>query len=163
MLSEPDLGEITRNILLHFIDSSVLFSGYSTPELNAHYGIDTSFLSFVEAAADLAPSSKSSSHEASNQTSLSASQEAIKKLITQHLGVKEKHISEADIEIVLWAVQAVGKRAASLSACAIACIVQHTQGETAADVKELEGLDVGVDGRWVFYLSFFVFMLSGGR
>ncbi|CDZ96529.1 hexokinase [Phaffia rhodozyma] len=141
LISGMYLGEITRNILLHFIDSSLLFSGYSTPELNAHYGIDTSFLSFVEAAADIAPKKESTS-----SSDLTPAQQAIKELITKYLGVKAKHISQQDVELVLWAVQAVGSRAAALSACAIACIVLHTQGETAEDVKNVDLLDVGVDG-----------------
>lgn len=47
------LGEIVRNILLTLIDTapiSLLFEGYSSAELNAHYGIDTAIMSEVEAA-----------------------------------------------------------------------------------------------------------------
>ena len=47
------LGEITRNILVALVDAtpkSLLFGGKSTPALNKHYGIDTSFMSATEEA-----------------------------------------------------------------------------------------------------------------
>lgn len=47
------LGEIARGIITALIDSSpkpLLFSGQSTPVINNHYGIDTSFISAVESA-----------------------------------------------------------------------------------------------------------------
>ena len=47
------LGEITRNVLVALIDAtpkSLLFEGKSTPVLNKHYGLDTSFMSATEEA-----------------------------------------------------------------------------------------------------------------
>jgi hexokinase len=41
MVSGMYLGEVTRNVLLHLVDSQVLFDGYSSKALNAHYGLDT--------------------------------------------------------------------------------------------------------------------------
>jgi hexokinase len=135
------LGEILRNMLIHFIDCDLLFSGWSTKTLNTHYAIDTSFLSFVEAAIDTPSSSSSSS------TGLSAANQAVKDLIVRDLAVDEAGISEADIELVKWAVQAVGGRAAQMSACAIACIVEHTADDEGADPEAI--LDVGIDGSCV--------------
>lgn len=46
------LGEITRNILLSFIDAAprpLLFNGRSSSVLNTHYGLDTAVLSEIEA------------------------------------------------------------------------------------------------------------------
>lgn len=139
--SSPDLGEITRNILLHFIDQSILFKGYSTNQLNSHYGLDTAVMSGIEAAADLesSPSTNSAPSPASH---------AIRKILVKELGVKSELIHEEDVEIVKWAVQAVGTRAAQMSACAIATVVDHTQsGEEAKNATDV--IDVGIDGRSV--------------
>ena len=135
------LGEITRNILLHFIDQSILFKGYSSNQLNSHYGLDTAVMSAIEASADLesSPSSNSSPSPASS---------AIRKILVKELGVKSELIHEEDVEIVKWAVQAVGTRAAQMSACAIATVVDHTQSSEEAK-KSDEILDVGIDGRSV--------------
>jgi hypothetical protein len=45
------LGEIVRNVIVSLIDASpkpLLFNGKSTPIINKHYGVDTSFMSSVE-------------------------------------------------------------------------------------------------------------------
>jgi len=47
------LGEIVRNVLVSLVDAtpqSLLFGGKSTPLLNKHYGLDTSFMSATEEA-----------------------------------------------------------------------------------------------------------------
>ena len=36
-----DLGEVTRNVILHLVDLQVIFRGHSSKALNAHYGLDT--------------------------------------------------------------------------------------------------------------------------
>lgn len=140
LISGMYLGEILRNMLIHFIDCDLLFSGWSTKTLNTHYAIDTSFLSFVEAAIDTPSSSSPSS-------GLSAADQAVKDLIVRDLGVDAAGISEADIQLVKWGVQAVGGRAAQMSACAIACIVEHTADDKDADPEAI--LDVGIDGSYV--------------
>lgn len=123
MVSGMYLGEITRNILLHMIDRGELFSGYSTEVLNTHYGFDTSFVSYVEGAKDLAE---------------------VKKIVHNVLKVKEKHITEQDCEIVLWACNMVALRASYLSACAMATVILHTEKHRRKE--ERERIDVGVDG-----------------
>ncbi|KAL7417005.1 hexokinase-domain-containing protein [Mrakia frigida] len=138
LVSGMYLGEIVRNILIHFIDQSILFKGYSTDALNSHYGLDTAVMSDIEAAADL-PTSPSS-NSAPSPSSL-----AIRRILVKELGVKSELINEEDVEIVKWAVIAVGTRAASMSACAIATVVDHTHsGEEQKESTEV--IDVGIDG-----------------
>lgn len=82
------LGEITRNILLHLIDQPpvpgtkphqyYLFKGHSTPALNGHYGVDTSFMSEVETAQN---------------------PDAIRKIIVTHLEIDPSFVSDADTEV----------------------------------------------------------------
>ena len=121
-----DLGEISRNMLLHLIDSSSLFSGYSSPILNTHYGYDTSFVSNVEGAKD---------------------KEAVKKIIIDDLGVDPKHVGEKDLEMVQWACSMVARRAASLAACAVAAVILHTGNDKVPEGATDTGVDVGLDGR----------------
>lgn len=123
MVSGMYLGEITRNILLYLIDRGELFEGYSTEVLNTHYGFDTSFVSYVEGAKDLAE---------------------VKKTIVNILKVKEKHITDHDAEIVLWACNMVALRASYLSACAVATVILHTEKNRRKE--DSKTIDVGVDG-----------------
>lgn len=145
-LARPDLGEITRNIILHFIDSGILFEGWSTSQLNAHYGLDTAVMSKIEAAAD-ADSSSTSPSSSSSSSSAPAYVDAIRQIIVKEMGVPVKRVSDTDVEIVKWAVMAVGTRAAQMSACAIATVIAHTEGETNKDSTDI--VDVGIDGRSV--------------
>jgi hexokinase len=134
-----DLGEITRNILLHFIDLGALFGGWSTKQLNSHYGLDTAVMSAIEAAADLPAQSSSSS------SSEKTSGAALKKIIHKDLGVQLDRISDDDIAIVTWAVRAVGTRAAAMSATVIAAIVKQTEGNKKTSTSE-DIIDIGIDG-----------------
>ncbi|OCF36661.1 hexokinase [Kwoniella heveanensis CBS 569] len=134
MVSGMYLGEITRNILLHLIDASALFNGYSSKILNTHYGFDTAFVSGVEGA---------------------KSPEEVKKLITSQLGVEAKHIQEADIEIVQWATKIVSDRACKLAATAIAAVVLHTGNDKVPEGEEDKGVDVGIDGSVAEFLPRF--------
>ena len=120
------MGEITRNILLHFIDSSLLFGGYSSEVINTHYGYDTSFVSQVEGA---------------------QSDDEIKTILVKDLKVDVAHITAECIPIVRWAVHMVTTRAASLAACAIAAIVRHTGNDRAPEGVKDPGVDLGWDGR----------------
>jgi hexokinase len=124
------LGEITRNVLLHLIDAfpPVLFDGFSTPQLNAHYGFDTALMSDVQSA-------KTSGE--------------IRKILVDHLGFKPEIISDDDTDVVRWACQMVATRAAKLSGTAVAAVLVQTGhaqigGGSPAGIKALQ---VGVDGR----------------
>ena len=127
MVSGMYIGEVTRNILLHFIDLDLLFSGHSSNILNAHYGFDASFVSAVEGV-----QSDSDVHHI---------------LLTQ-LEMPEDLIRPDDVTIVRWATRMVADRACALAACAIAAVVLHTGNDKAPGNNEADsGVDVGVDGR----------------
>lgn len=129
MVSGMYLGEIVRNILLWLIDLSLLFDGYSTESLNAHYGFDTALVSAIEDA---------------------KSTDEVKAVLTKECGVPAELIKEKDVELVKWACKLVASRAASLSACAVAAVVEHTK---AFEIGET--VDVGVDGSVAEFLPFF--------
>ncbi|ORX39921.1 putative hexokinase [Kockovaella imperatae] len=133
MVSGMYLGEVSRNILLHFIDSGLLFDGFSSPVLNTHYGYDTAFVSKVEGAKDNAE---------------------IKRIILQDLGVEADHVTETCIEIVRWACRVVATRASSLAACAVAAVVLHT-GNDGSRAEPDRGVDVGMDGSVAEFLPNF--------
>ncbi|ELU41804.1 hexokinase [Rhizoctonia solani AG-1 IA] len=116
-----DLGEITRNILLYLIDNNMLFSGRSTAELNKHYGFDTALMSAIE-----------------SDTSTDLSQ--TRQTLVKELNLEDKWIKRADLEIVRWACQCVGTRAALLSGVAVAATIKQT-GVT-------KDISVGIDGRY---------------
>lgn len=124
-LTLADIGEITRNILLHFIDSSLLFDGYSSKILNSHYGYDAAFVSAVEGA---------------------KSDEEVKKIIISQLTVDASKISPSCIEIVRWACEIVSIRAAQLAACAIAAVIIYTKNHEKPANEPDAGVDVGLDG-----------------
>ncbi|KAK4689767.1 hexokinase, partial [Tremellales sp. Uapishka_1] len=129
LVSGMYLGEITRNIILHLIDLSILFSGYSSPIINTHYGYDTAFVSHVEGAKDDAE---------------------VKRIVISDLGMAKEHVTDEDLAIVRWVCSMVAKRAAALAACAIAAVVLHTGSD-----KNPEGTDVGVDGSVAEFLPHF--------
>lgn len=131
MVSGMYLGEITRNILLHLVDASELFEGYSSDVLNEHYGFDTEFVSTVEGA---------------------KTDDEVTAAIVKFLKIKEKHIRPKDIELVRWAVGLVAHRACYLAATAIAAVVLHTEPHRDSNDKEI---DVGVDGSVAQYLPRF--------
>lgn len=126
MVSGMYLGEISRNMLLHFVDLSLLFDGFSSPVLNTHYGYDAAFVSAVEGAKP----------------------EDVKAIVVDHLGIEAEHVTDSCAEIVQWACEMVARRASALAACAIAAVVQHTgKGE--------EPIDVGLDGSVAEFLPNF--------
>lgn len=124
------LGEVTRNILLHLIDSapSLLFNGNSTPTLNRHYGFDTAYMSDIEDAKSL---------------------EEIRKVLVEKVEFRPEDVSDQDVEIVRWACQQVATRAARLSGCAVAAVLIQTGRATlgGGPSSEEERFSVGVDGR----------------
>ncbi|KAF9574197.1 glucokinase [Mortierella alpina] len=113
MISGMYLGEITRNVLLHLIDQRLLFEGTSSPTLNRHWGFETKFMSAIE-------------HD--NSSTLIP----IAQILEQDLGVYLN--TQVDREIVKFVCQLVGKRAARLSAMAVAAVVR--QGLQAGTLSE---------------------------
>jgi len=65
-----------------------------------------------------------------------------RKILVEHMGFQPNQITDNDTEIVLWACRTVATRAARLSACAVAAVLEQTG-------KAGQGLDVGVDGSMV--------------
>jgi hypothetical protein len=133
-----DLGEITRNILLHLIDLSILFDGHSSAQLNTHYGLDSSLMSDIESegysleASPLPDKLDVTRHPKTRQT------------LTEKLGIRPELITEADCEIVQWACRITSSRAARVSACAIGAVIRQTKHD-----KRPGPIGVGVDGRLV--------------
>ncbi|KAI9510953.1 hypothetical protein F5148DRAFT_1174805 [Russula earlei] len=132
------LGEITRNILLALVDATpkpILFGGKATERLNKHYGLDTEMLSLVESAwtdganalvrapeaALLRDFSVRLAEEELAPTTLQRLNK-IQKVVEEHLGYAPGEVSLRDAALVQWAAALVVRRAARLSACAIAGI-----------------------------------------
>lgn len=59
-------------------------------------------------------------------------------------------ITSTCCEIVQWACKAVSVRAAQLAACAVAAVVVYTGNDKAPEGEEDKGLDVGLDGSYVY-------------
>ncbi|VDC06234.1 unnamed protein product [Peniophora sp. CBMAI 1063] len=142
------LGEITRNMLLSFVDASpkpILFEGKSTPQLNTHYGLDTEMLSLVEGAweneehaADEASAPQTNGSEVLDDSALldftkPLSTEnlrpntvhrlqRVRQVVAKHLGFEAGAVSLRDAAIVRWACSLVANRAARLSATAVATV-----------------------------------------
>lgn len=127
MVSGMYLGELVRNILLHFIDLNILFGGYSSEILNTHYGFDASFVSKVEGT---------------------TSEKEVEKIIVAELKVSSDKISDKCSKLVMWACKMVANRACALAACAIGAVILHTGNNTTPDGEQDTGVDVGVDGRY---------------
>lgn len=104
-----------------------MFNGHSSNELNTHYGLDTALVSAIESA---------------------ASPTDVRRVLEKDLGLKPEVITDSDLEIVSWATRLVSIRAASLAACAIASVVNHTGNQG----KEV---DIGVDGSVAEFLPNF--------
>lgn len=134
MVSGMYLGEITRNILLHFIDHTLLFDGYSTEILNTHYGYDAAFVSAVEGA---------------------KTDDEVKKIIVEQLKMDAKRVSPGCIEIVKWACKMAAVRAAQLAACAIAAVVIYTKNHEIPVAERDTGVDIGLDGSVAEFLPGF--------
>ncbi len=122
---------MTRAVLLHLIDNVVLFQGFSSAQLNTQYGLDTALMSVIEADLD---AGTAPSETGKNST---------RHVLTQELGLKAEHISDADVEAVRKIVRLVGTRAARLSATAVAGTL-HQTGALEEDGKK--EVNVGLDG-----------------
>jgi hexokinase len=132
MVSGMYLGEIVRNILIHLIDLSMLFEGYSSAEMNSHYGLDTAIVSGIEATKD---------------------DQEVKKILVKDMSLPSEHISDSDVEIVRWACRLVAKRASDLAACAMAAVIKHTENDKVHEGDTDMGVDIGIDGRYVVFLA----------
>ncbi|KAG8860118.1 glucokinase [Tulasnella sp. 330] len=85
-------------------------------------------------------------HAADANSSLQSLQ--TRKILVEQMGFEPNQVTDDDTEIVLWACRTVATRAARLSACAVAAVLEQT-GTVGQDV------DVGVDGSMVqFYPGF---------
>ncbi|KZT12617.1 uncharacterized protein LAESUDRAFT_718896 [Laetiporus sulphureus 93-53] len=161
------LGEITRNILLSFIDAApkpLLFNGNSSEPLNTHYGLDTAVMSEVESAWELGRTDAAKVNGANghvpNWQSVHftdvkalgkddiARLERIREILIQRLLLVPENVSLRDAAIVRWTVSLVANRAARLSGTAVAAVLVQTGnaklGGGAPAPKE--NLIIGVDG-----------------
>ncbi|KAF9569461.1 hexokinase [Agrocybe pediades] len=160
------LGEIVRNVLVSLVDatpSSLLFGGKSTPLLNKHYGLDTSFMSATEEAwigddNDQEAFVLPALHEEFKEEALSP--KVVKKLkdiqavIVKTLGFKDGDVTIKDAAIVRWICSLVAKRAALLSGVAVATVLIQTEQATMKGERQPtrglnQRLGVGVDGSLV--------------
>ena len=172
------LGEITRNILLALVDAApkpILFNGKATERLNAHYGLDTEMLSLVESAwRSDAPGSRgeAAETEANNAALRDFSAPLVEERITpatlrrlnrireivqEHLGYEPGEVSLGDAALVQWTAALVVRRAARLSACAVASVALQMgyvtglgrEARAAAPSAGRRPYSIGIDGRWV--------------
>jgi hexokinase len=169
------LGEITRNVLLSLVDATpkpLLFGGKATERLNKHYGLDTEMLSLVESAwADGGVSSpaQGSDEAALRDFSVPLAEERlasatlqrlnkVQEIVQEHLGYAPGEVSLRDAALVQWAAALVVRRAARLSACAVAAVAIQ-MGYVTGLGKDAQGAipsgtdvtrySIGFDGRWV--------------
>jgi hexokinase len=165
------LGEITRNLLLAFVDATpkpILFDGKATERLNKHYGLDTEMLSLVESAwAGDAGAPEGEEEAVLRNFSVQIVKERlapatlqrlekVQKTVQEHLGYAPGEVSLRDAAVVRWAAALVVRRAARLSACAVATVAIQTGyvtglGKDARAAKPLvangKPYAIGVDGR----------------
>ncbi|KAG8925270.1 glucokinase [Tulasnella sp. 418] len=151
-------GEICRNLLLYLIDNNYLFNGYSTAQLNTHYGFDTALMSSIETPVEnpLHPAvvvdeaNKTTTTADTFHPNSTAQSANTRKILVENLHFRPEQISDEDTEIVLWACKTVATRASRLSGCAVATVFEQT------GMKNKEGtVDVGVDGSMVEFYPFF--------
>ncbi|KAF8313046.1 hypothetical protein DL93DRAFT_2059334 [Clavulina sp. PMI_390] len=127
-------GEVTRNLLLYLIDNNIILKGYSTPQLNSHYGFDTALMSELETEEPRTPEFYTRA----------------RKVFTD-IGFKDAQVSDIDCDIARWACEVVATRAARLSAVGIAAVVKKTK----AAEKMTGDIQVGVDGSVVEHYPHF--------
>nr|GAT53802.1 glucokinase [Mycena chlorophos] len=175
MISGMYLGEVTRNVLLSLVDAapkSLLFSGKTTPALNAQWGLDTSVMSAVEeaweggdaddkvarenAAPKLSIFDEPDKLDATVVTRLNR----VRAVITKELGFPSGLVSLRDAAIVRWACSMVARRAALLSGVAVGTVLIQTgravlSGREGTAGKNEPKIGVGVDGSLIqFYPHF---------
>lgn len=171
------LGEITRNILLALLDAApkpILFNGKASESLNKHYGLDTELLSLVESAwrTDAPRGEEGSDSEAAlRDFSAPLAEERIapatlrrlnrvREIVREHLGYAPGEVSLRDAALVQWAAALVVRRAARLSACAVATVALQMgyvtglgkDARVATPSGNARPYSIGIDGRWVLSL-----------
>lgn len=145
MVSGMYIGEVVRNVLLHLVDHGHLFSGHSSVNLNRHYGLDTALMSAVEA---LPATVYSSSSPSSSEWQASIAE--TRKVLTQHLMIKDRHISDTDCLLVRRVSEIVGTRGARLAAVAVAAtLIQTGYDKKDSTTGQLPEFSIGVDGSLV--------------
>ncbi|KAJ7755666.1 hypothetical protein DFH07DRAFT_1027993 [Mycena maculata] len=174
MISGMYLGEITRNILLSLVDAapkSLLFSGKTTPALNAQWGFDTSVMSGVEEAwegkdsknrTDGNPVPQFSAYDTPEKLDplVKSKLERIRAVLVKDLAYNDDDVSLRDAAIVRWACSMVARRAALLSGVAVATVLIQTgravfPGQGGKPTKDEPKIGVGVDGSLIqFYPHF---------
>jgi len=130
-------GEIARNLIVSLVESSppILFNGSSTSKLNTSHahGFNTRHMSSIEAAKSL---------------------QDVKQIIVDSLGFASDVVSDRDAEIVRWACEQVGTRAAKLSGCSIAAALIQSGYKQARVGGERKFL-VAISGEMImFYPQF---------
>jgi hexokinase len=164
------LGEITRNVLLALVDAApqpILFDGKATERLNKHYGLDTEMLSLVESAWSGKDGSESDDAAAAAALVQDPAKlgpatlrrlKAIQEIVQDHLGYAPGDVSLRDAALVRWAAALVARRAARLSACAVATVALQMGYVTGLgkDARPAEPpavggkpYAIGIDGRCV--------------
>lgn len=138
------LGEITRNIILSFIDRGLLFDSYSSPALNAHYGLDTALMSNIEQRHDTAPPPGHSP-----KTLTAGDLKRVRHVLHADLGLPLHKLQDADCAAVFRISELVGLRAAHLAGTAIAATCKQTDNVG-------KPFHVGVDGSLVEFYPHFV-------
>ncbi|KAF9278117.1 glucokinase [Linnemannia elongata] len=134
MIAGMYLGEITRNVLLNLIDRRLLFEGNISPDLNQMWTFETAYMSTIEADG-------------------SPTLHATRKILESTLNFPSTTMN--DRQIVKLIVELVGKRAARLSAAAIAGVLEHT-----GDWKQKAA--IGIDGSlFEYYPSFNTDIMDG--
>jgi hexokinase len=159
------LGEITRNVLLALVDAApqpILFAGKATERLNKHYGLDTEMLSLVESAwsnSDSEAAAATLVEEGDLEKLPPATLQrlkAIQEIVQEQLGYAPGEVSLRDAALVRWAAALVVRRAARLSACAVATVALQMGYVTGLgkDARSAEAPAVGgkpyvigIDGR----------------
>src|SRR6266498_3375485 len=101
MVSGMYLGEITRNVLLNFIDRGLLFNGISSKDLNTHYAFETSYLSTIEADDITLENTRKILEEELNIPSTTLTDRQIVKRICQLVGLRSARLSSAALSAVI--------------------------------------------------------------
>ncbi|KAG0005879.1 glucokinase [Modicella reniformis] len=150
MIAGMYLGEITRNILVNLIDRRLLLDGRSTKEICKVWAFDTSYMSTIEA--DETPDLDDTRFVLESYLGFASSDPMATLTSTSTSVATSSSSSFTDRQIIKIIVGLVGKRAARLSAMAVAGILEHTQG---VGWTEDDGADIGVDGSlFRFYPGF---------
>ncbi|SPO39270.1 probable glucokinase [Pseudozyma flocculosa] len=148
MISGMYLGELTRHVLVHLIDSLVLFDGFSSVVMNTQNGFDTAYMSAIEA----------------DKEEASSPQSATRKVLVETMQIPADKVSAEDVDTVRRVCKIVGTRAARLSSVAIAATLVQTNNVQSRGDGPDEGVKVGMDGSVIeFYPHFEERMREGLR